>query len=409
MNKQDFHKKAHYVLALLVAFTLPFGRLTALFIALMLLNWLIEGDFKNKFTAVISNKFAPLFIAFFAMHLIGLAYTQNMSVGLFDIQVKLSLLFFPIILFSRPFDSEKTKNIFFVLITGIIISSLILLSIATYTYFTTGLIRFFYQEFSLLVHPSYISMYINLCIAWLLLEIMKKEFIKTRLSSFIAIVITVFLSVINALLSSKMGLITMVLIFVVFLIYYIIRKKRYAFGLIGMLVLVTAIYSAMKLFPEMAGRINRSIEAISNPPTDQSDSESTAVRFFIWKAANQVISENFILGVGTGDAKDALLKEYKNRGMTGAIEHKLNSHNEYYQVFISIGLIGFILLLISLFFPLFKAMSSSNVIYVLFLLIIVLNFIPESMLETQAGVMFYAFFNSLLCFNNKPLKITIQL
>ena len=119
----------------------------------------------------------------------------------------------------------------------------------------------------------------------------------------------------------------------------------------------------------------------------------------IWSASNQVISENLLLGTGTGDAKDALLVEYANRGMTGALSHKLNAHNEYYQVFVSIGLIGFLLLLMCLFLPLYNGFTSSNWIYILFLLIIILNFVSESMLETQAGVLFYAFFNSLLCFN----------
>ena len=49
---KKIHTKAHYVLAILIAFSLPFGRLTPIFISLMLLNWLIEGDFKNKFKII---------------------------------------------------------------------------------------------------------------------------------------------------------------------------------------------------------------------------------------------------------------------------------------------------------------------------------------------------------------------
>ncbi|OFY92053.1 MAG: hypothetical protein A3K10_02625 [Bacteroidetes bacterium RIFCSPLOWO2_12_FULL_31_6] len=286
------------------------------------------------------------------------------------------------------------------MIAGAILSSLILLSIASYTYFTTTFIRFFYQEFSLLVHPSYISMYINMCLAWLLLKIINKEFKEAGYSNSIAVIIITFLSFINVLLSSKIGLLTMIFVFIGFLIYYIIKKRKYLFGMIGMLTIAAVIFSALRLLPEMAGRVNRSIAAFSHPSTNPSDTESTAVRFFIWKAANQVIAENFLLGVGTGDAKDALMLEYEKRGMTGAIEHKLNSHNEFYQVFVSLGLIGFIFLILSLFLPLFFAYKTNNVIYILFLIIIIFNFFPESMLETQAGVVFYAFFNSILCFNS---------
>ncbi|CAN5339970.1 hypothetical protein BH10BAC1_BH10BAC1_18350 [soil metagenome] len=403
MNKKGFHIKAHYILALFIAFTLPFARFTAIGISLMLLNWLIEADFKNKFSQIASSKFALLFLAFFIWHLMGLFYTQNMDAGWFDIQVKLSLFIFPLVICSRPFDAKQIKNFFFAMILGIILSSLALLSIATYTYFTTTLIRFFYQEFSLLVHPSYISMYINVCISWLLLSVFRGEFKGTRFNNFLAILVVTFLSFINVLLSSKMGLITMVFVFIGFIIYYIVNRKKYIIGVASILLLAGSIFLAMKLFPEMAGRVTRSITAISNPPSNPADTESTAVRFFLWGAANQVISEHLIFGTGTGDSKDVLLKEYEKRGMTGAKEHKLNTHSEYYQVFVTIGLIGFILLIACLLFPLFKAFTSSNVIYILFLLIIILNFFPESMLETQAGVIFYAFFNSVLCFGNDQL------
>ena len=97
MTKREFHSSAHFILAILIAFTLPFAKLTAGFIALMLLNWLLEMDFRNKFKAIGSNKLTMCFIAFFIMHLLGLIYTENINSGLFDIQVKLSLLFFPII------------------------------------------------------------------------------------------------------------------------------------------------------------------------------------------------------------------------------------------------------------------------------------------------------------------------
>ena len=94
--------------------------------------------------------------------------------------------------------------------------------------------------------------------------------------------------------------------------------------------------------------------------------------------------------------------------MKGALEHKLNAHNEFYQVFISIGIIGFIIFVITLLAPLSLAFKINNFIYIIFLFIIVFNFLPESMLETQAGVMFYSFFNSLLCFSCYNPKLSFQ-
>jgi O-antigen ligase len=186
--------------------------------------------------------------------------------------------------------------------------------------------------------------------------------------------------------------------FIGFLIQSIIAQKKYIIGSIGLGIIIISIFSILHFVPEVSDRIKRMIDVVENGTPDASAMESTGVRMLVWSASNDVIAENLILGTGTGDSKDELMKVYKERGMTGAYEHNLNSHNEFYQVFVALGIIGFILLFANLWFPLFSAIKSGNTIYVLFLLIIIFNFLTESMFETQAGVMFYGFFNSLLCF-----------
>jgi O-antigen ligase len=400
MDRKIFHRQAHYYLALLIAMCLPLARLTPVFIALLLLNWLVEGDFRNKFQEIFKNKLALLFIAFFVMHLIGLSYTENMPSGLFDVQVKFSLLVFPVVLASRPFTNAHVKNIFYAFIVGGILCALLMLSRAVYTYFVFSENNFFYQAFSFLIHPSYLSMYFNVVIAWLLLHLLTNSKTENRLSKLLSVIIVLFFSIIIVLLSSKLGLLTMIFLYTGFLIYFIVSRRKFIIGFVGLAFIIGSVYSLVRFVPEVGARVDNAIAAMTTTSTNQAESESTAVRMLIWSAANQVIGAHFLFGTGTGDAKDVLVKEYEKRGMTGALEHKLNTHNEFYQVFVSLGLIGFILLLMQLFFPLVSAFKTQNVIYILFLLIIIINFIPESMLETQAGVMFFAFFNSMLCFCN---------
>lgn len=400
MKRQEFHTKTYYYLALLIAFCLPFARLTPVFIALMLINWLIEGDLKNKLIQLSKNKLALLFIAFYGMHLVGMLYTQNTPSGWFDLEVKFSLLIFPLVLASRPFNDKDTDAIFLSFIAGGILSSLILVGRALYCHFYLDQNCFFYMQFSFFLHPSYLSMYLNTGIAWLLLGILKGKFSEQAFSNIFALIIIVFFSFINILLSSKMGLFTTVLIFLAFLIYYIFSRKKYTFGIAGILLMTVIVYSVVRFIPAINDRVSNAITAITNPTINKAESESTAVRLLIWKACNRVISENLYWGTGTGDTKDELLKEYEKQGMTGAFEHKLNTHNEFYQVFVSLGLIGFTLILGGLLIPSIVAFKASNTMYLFFLLIIVVNFLSESMLETQAGVMFYAYFNSLLCFKS---------
>lgn len=399
MTKQQFHTNAHFLLLLLIAFNLPIAQWVPIFISLLLLNWLIEGDFKNKFSSIVKNKFTLLFVSFYVLHLLGLIYTQNLTKGLFDVQVKLSLLLFPLVLTSRPLNTEKIRYVFIALMIGCIAASLTMLIRAIHTYVTTGENNFYYEAFaSFLLHPSYSAMYINVVLAWLLLNLLNDQFKEGVFSKKIVLLIILFFTCMIVLLSSKMGLITMLLLYTGFLIYYVLSRKKYLVGTVGVVLIGVSVFVVLRFVPELSGRIDNAMKAITTTNENEKELESTAVRMLVWKAANQVISENKITGVGTGDAKDELMKEYEKRGMTGAFEHKLNAHNEYYQVFVSLGLIGFLLLLSNLMIPLWHAFRTNNGIYMLFLLIISLNFLTESMFETQAGVMFYAFFNSLLCF-----------
>jgi O-antigen ligase len=86
--------------------------------------------------------------------------------------------------------------------------------------------------------------------------------------------------------------------------------------------------------------------------------------------------------------------------MTGIFNEQLNSHNQFLQTFLALGLPG-ILLLLSLFvFPIINSLKTKNYILFCFLVIVFLNFLTESMLETISGVVFFAFFYSLLIANS---------
>ncbi|HET6225443.1 MAG TPA: O-antigen ligase family protein [Bacteroidia bacterium] len=408
MKKIAFHSKAHFYLSLLVAFFLPLARCVPIIIILLGINWLIEADFKQKFKRLATTRFGILFCSLYILYLIGLLYTDNLHSGTFDIQVKLSLLIFPLLYGSRPLKKGDLKFVFFALIAGCITCSFILLIRSIYNFTVTGDVSyFFYEPFSAyLIHPSYLAMYVNLAICWVLVQLKDSEQVFGKRTLLISLLLICYLSFIVVLLSSKLGLITLTIIYLSSFIYYC--RKKYVLGLIGILLTGIIAVAIFKFVPSVAERINNSIHSLTAPTVDNADAESTTVRMLIWKASNQVIAEHPIFGSGTGDSKDVLMAEYKKRGMTGAYEHALNAHNEFYQVFVSIGLIGFIVLCAQLFLPLFVSIKEKNSIYTFFIILIILNFLPESMLESEGGVMFYGFFNSILCFSFLPKEKTIN-
>lgn len=125
---------------------------------------------------------------------------------------------------------------------------------------------------------------------------------------------------------------------------------------------------------------------------------SVVQRFEFWKAACHTIKNNFWFGVGTGDAADAQREAYKaiNSSFPEKLQRRYHPHNQYLSIFAALGLFGFLWFLFSLFYPAIKLKRFSWFIYTTFFITIALSMLTEDTLETQAGVTFYAFFNSFL-------------
>jgi O-antigen ligase len=184
--------------------------------------------------------------------------------------------------------------------------------------------------------------------------------------------------------------------------YVVFGLKKYWLGILSLLVLLISFAVIAKSQHRILGRLDQFVEALlTYKPEDIDTIESTKIRLRVWESAITIIKDNVWIGVGNGDTKDELMSDYKKRALEYIYSSNLNAHNEFLQVFVGLGLIGFLILMANLLIPLFIAFKSTHWIYIFFLGIIIFNFMTESMLETQAGTMFYAFFNSLLCFEKR--------
>ena len=125
---------------------------------------------------------------------------------------------------------------------------------------------------------------------------------------------------------------------------------------------------------------------------------STSARKIIWSTSFKLIKEKWITGYGTGQSKKVLQEQFKKDGYDYMYKKNYNSHNQYLQVFLDQGIFGFLLLVFFTFGMLYASLKQKDFIYALFLVIMILNFMTESILETQSGVIFFAFFNTIFFF-----------
>lgn len=152
----------------------------------------------------------------------------------------------------------------------------------------------------------------------------------------------------------------------------------------------------------LKGRINNTIWEINNYMLGGDPSGHTlAMRFEFWKASLVVIKNNLFFGVGTGDNKIELNNYYASSQSALTKQWWLRSHNQYLAIGVSFGLLGLLIFLFSLFYPIIALNKIHDYLYFTFLVMAILSFITEDTLESQAGITFFAFFNTFFLFARK--------
>lgn len=398
------HDRIFWFLSIAIAFFLPvFGKIVPSLIGVMILNWLIDGRFIKNSSLIFREKqrgWTLSFALFYLLYLAGLLYTTNFDYGWFDLEVKLSLFIFPLIFATSPwplFSEKRTHCILWSFVAGCITGALILLGHAAVNEYSYGISSsFYYVKLAWYFHSSYLSMYYNFALGFLVLQLLKNRNLSPQLWAFIVSLILFFLCMIF-LLVSKAGMLIMILIILSAAMYSWLRLKRGLTGLAiiagGIMIFFMAYLLAPVTFSRLAGA-ERVVTSVQQ--ANRLKAESNADRLAVWSVAGGIIKKNFLFGVGTGDVKDALLKGYREKNVIPALEHKFNAHSQYIQTFVTLGLAGFLLLLATLIFPAIRALRTGQDLYLGFLVIFAMNILFESMLEIQQGVVFYAFFNIVL-------------
>jgi O-antigen ligase len=121
---------------------------------------------------------------------------------------------------------------------------------------------------------------------------------------------------------------------------------------------------------------------------------SVLQRWEFWKTGWGIAKSNVLFGVGTGDVKSAFRQAYIDNESPLQPQFRLRAHNQYLTMWITYGIVGLVLFLLILAWPLFHGYGR-DANYIMFFILAALSFLTEDTLESQAGVMFFAFFYAL--------------
>lgn len=114
-----------------------------------------------------------------------------------------------------------------------------------------------------------------------------------------------------------------------------------------------------------------------------------------WKTALEVIKENPIFGVGTGDKNNAMQEMFVKKNSKLRLDRRLRPHNSYLTFCMTFGFFGMFLFCFLLIKFLFFQFKNKQLTGFLFIVVALVTFIFEDSLETQMGVTFFAFFFAL--------------
>jgi hypothetical protein len=479
---------------------------------ILLCNWILEGDLKNKFKIFFANKPALILSSLLILHALALLYSADLAYGLKDVRIKLPLFILPLIFSTSKPVSKKAFAIFLQLFLGsVFVATIISILILT----NTGIHRkvvdirdisifISHIRFGLLICLAvFIAIYLfakstelwlkilyGLFIGWLIVFMVILE----SLTGLSALVITVFvLLFIKGFRASnkliKWGSVLMAIGIFSFLIYvckiftnsnnvimpinksallektangniyeqdttnhqtengYLVwinystkemeeawnqrSKIRYRDRDLKGNVLWTTLIRFLaskglnkdgaavnsmtaeeinavergeanvdyKNISSLKGRIHGILWEIDQyKKTGDANGHSLTQRFEYWKTACAIIKDNLLLGVGTGDVPNAFNEEYIRSNSSLLSKWRLRAHNQYLSIAVGMGLIGFLWFLVTFFYPMYKLDMQFNYLYMAFFIIAFVSFFTEDTLETQAGVTFFAFFNSFFLF-----------
>ncbi|MEI6766192.1 MAG: O-antigen ligase family protein [Bacteroidota bacterium] len=395
--------KVNFYTALLLVFAMPLvPHALPIIISLWILTFLLEGGFREKLVKWRNQPFVFALPLLYVVYFVSVSYSTFRSVAMFDMEVKLSLFLIPPLLAAsnKHYVNSRIKFMWTFIAANLLASLICLVRGVLNTYSSTtpkdvpSGYYMTYEPLSFLVHTSYFSMYLVLAIMFIV-YLLRKESLNAASKVFLIISGSIFIGMIYQV-SARSGILSIILVSFIYILFYVRLRKFNSLVKIGFVVFAVALL--LLIFKYNVRFKSFFIDRNNAPISNTNSIAGNNMRLLIWQVSMGIIGDNVVGGVGNGDIHSELNKGYSKLGLTQAADLNLNVHNQFIETFLGVGIFGFILLLMVFFYPAIVAWRRKDSLLMLFLILTSFNFMFESMLSTQAGIVFFCWFYAYLLF-----------
>ncbi|MCT7573052.1 O-antigen ligase family protein [Aliarcobacter butzleri] len=345
-------------LLVVYAFLIPISNKakTSVFFCILLL-FLYRRNFIDYFKIAFKNELLKYFILLYLVFLFGMFYTSDMD-SAYAFMNKAKFLIYPLIFLSF-LDMRFSFRILNAFIFGVLFSEIVSYLI----HFQIIPPELFIGEYKVyqtvytdpapflnhIKHNIALAIVISVLIYRLLVNDIKNIYLK--ILSFIFIT-TAFINM--SLIGGRTGYIVLFLLIflVVFLVYRQKIKKVFFISLSIILIMFMYMYNFSEQFDKRVEDAKNDIKSMIN---EKNYDSSIGLRIIASYYTIEVIKDNYLVGVGTGDVMQEIEKLSKDKE-SYIVERVKSPHNVYLQVLAQVGIIGFFIFLL-MFYKILKYKS----------------------------------------------------
>jgi len=384
--------KTYQYLLITLAFLLPLTVFGAnLIIVIITTFWLISGDYKSKLNEIFKNRLLVASILFFLLHLVGLIWTDDLEWGLHIVhKMWYFLLLFPIL-------CSVTKREHIKYYISAFLFAIFLTEVASYLIwfelvepFKNASVR---NPTPFMSHISYNPILAFACYLVLHEIFFNKKLKKSELFAYSFFAISMSFNMF--ITAGRAGQVMFFAMLAILIFQYFYNQKIKA--IVVILIVVGGVFlTAYESNTIFKPRINAAVKAIQYYDINKATSVGHRITFAV--NSLEIIKENLIIGVGTGDFPS----EYKRVNLinTPNLPSPDNPHNMYILVLMQLGIIGLISFLSIFYYQIkYSFLSKNNFIrdvgITLPLLFLLIMWSDSYLLGHYTSLM-YIFFSSFL-------------